>query len=121
MERRARRGLRVPRPDRAAHGANQTAGKAGAQPPAPKVSKQSPAADYTPNVRFQLRTELAQGKLAFVGMGGDIEGVVNPTLRVAEGAIVQVGLVNGDGIEHDVDFPTSRPRRIGSTGKARAA
>jgi nitrite reductase (NO-forming) len=76
--------------------------------PAPagsKVSKQSPAADYTPTVRFRLRTELAEGKMAFVGVGGEIEGVVNPTLRVAEGAVVQIGLVNGDGVEHDVVFP----------------
>src|SRR5262245_27152502 len=97
-------------------------GSAQAKPPAPapKVSKQSPAADYTPTVRFQLRTELAQGKLAFVGVGGDIEGVVNPTLRVAEGAIVQVGLVNADGIEHDVAFPdfkaaTDRINRKGAS------
>jgi hypothetical protein len=27
---------------------------------------------------------------------------------VAEGAVVQVGLVNNDGIEHDVIFPSSR-------------
>ena len=81
-----------------------------AKPPAPKaapsraapsVSKQSPAAEYTPTVRFQLRT---QG-ITFVGAGGDIEGVVNPTLRVNEGAIVQMTLVNGDAIEHDVVFP----------------
>jgi nitrite reductase (NO-forming) len=72
---------------------------------ASKVSKQSPAADYTPTVRFRLRTELAEGKMAFVGVGGDIEGVVNPTLQVAEDAVVQIGLVNGDGVEHDVVFP----------------
>jgi nitrite reductase (NO-forming) len=56
-------------------------------------------------VRFRLRTELAEGKMAFVGVGGDIEGIVNPTLRVNVGDIVQVGLVNNDGIEHDVVFP----------------
>ena len=78
-----------------------------ARPP-PKVSKKSPAAEYTPTVRFRLRTELADGKMAFVGVGGDIEGVVNPTLRVAEGAVVQIGLVNGDGVEHDVVFPEFR-------------
>jgi nitrite reductase (NO-forming) len=72
--------------------------------PAPKGAK-SPAAEYTPTVRFRLRTELAEGKMAFVGVGGDIEGVVNPILRVAEGAVVQVGLINGDGVEHDVVFP----------------
>jgi nitrite reductase (NO-forming) len=88
--------------------------------PAPKLSKQSPAADYTPTVRFRLRTELAEGKMAFVGIGGEIEGVVNPTLRVAEGAVVQVGLVNNDGIEHDVVFPdfkaaTDRVNRKGAS------
>ena len=38
-----------------------------AAPAVPKVSKQSPAAEYTPTVRFRLRTELAEGKMAFVG------------------------------------------------------
>jgi nitrite reductase (NO-forming) len=89
-------------------------------PAAPKVSKQSPAADYTPTVRFRLRTELAEGKMAFVGVGGDIEGVVNPTLRVAEGDVVQVGLINGDGVEHDLMFPefkaaTDRVNRKGAS------
>ena len=91
-----------------------------AAPAAPKVSKQSPAADYTPNVRFRLRTELAEGKMAFVGVGGDIEGIVNPTLRVAEGDVVQVGIINGDGVEHDVVFPefkaaTDRVNRKGAS------
>ena len=76
-----------------------------AAPSAPKVSKKSPAAEYTPTVRFRLRTELADGKMAFVGVGGDIEGVVNPPLRVAEGDVVQVTLINNDGVEHDVVFP----------------
>ena len=66
--------------------------------PAPKLSKKSPAAEYTPNVRYRLRTELAEGKMAFVGLGGDIEGVVNPTLRVNDGDVVQVSLINNDGI-----------------------
>ena len=87
---------------------------------APNVSKQSPAAEYTPTVRFRLRTELAEGKMAFVGVGGDIEGVVNPTLRVAEGDVVQVGLINSDGVEHDVVFPefnagTDRVNRKGAS------
>jgi nitrite reductase (NO-forming) len=94
--------------------------KAPAALAAPKVSKQSPAADYTPNVRFRLRTELAEGKMAFVGVGGDIEGVVNPMLRVAEGDVVQVGIINGDGVEHDLQFPdfkaaTDRVNRKGAS------
>ena len=71
----------------------------------PKVAKKSPAAEYTPTVRFRLRTELADGKMAFVGVGGGIEGIVNPPLRVAEGDVVQVTLINNDNVEHDVVFP----------------
>src|SRR5207248_3698491 len=56
----------------------------------------------------------------FVGIGGDIEGVVNPTLRVADGDVVQVALVNNDGIEHDITFPdfkagTDRVNRKGAS------
>jgi nitrite reductase (NO-forming) len=66
----------------------QTRSPAPARPaPAPKVSKQSPTAEYTLTVRFRLRTELAEGKMAFGGVRGDIEGVVNPTLRVVEGDV----------------------------------
>jgi nitrite reductase (NO-forming) len=105
------------RPEAANH--TKPAGAAAAAA-APRVSKKSPAAEYTPSVRYRLRTELAEGKMAFVGAGGDIEGVVNPTLRVAEGAVVQVSLVNNDGIEHDVAFPefkaaTDRVNRKGAS------
>ena len=95
-----RRSAALPRHGPPAHGAGPNPGPGAgaaraaatpaAPPAAPKVSKQSPAAEYTPTVRFRLRTELAEGKMAFVGVGGDIEGVVNPTLRVAEGDVVQV-------------------------------
>ncbi len=91
-----------------------------AAPAVPKLSKKSPAAEYTPNVRFRLRTELAEGKMAFVGVGGEIEGIVNPTLRVNDGDVVQISLVNNDGIEHDVIFPefkagTDRVNRKGAS------
>jgi len=104
----------------AQHAGHQHTAQTRGPAPAPKVSRQSPAADYTPTVRFRLRTELAEGKMAFVGVGGEIEGVVNPTLRVVEGAVVQVGLVNNDGIEHDVVFPdfkagTDRVARKGAS------
>ena len=91
-----------------------------AAPSAPKLSRKSPAAEYTPTVRFRLRTELADGKMAFVGVGGAIEGIVNPPLRVAEGDVVQVTLINNDGVEHDVVFPefnagTDRVNRKGAS------
>ena len=60
---------------------------------------------YTPNIAFTLKTNIAEGRLVYTGVGGDIEGVVNPQLKVKTGDVVQVTLVNGDGAEHDVSFP----------------
>jgi nitrite reductase (NO-forming) len=58
--------------------------------------------------------------MAFVGVGGAIEGIVNPTLQVNVGDVVQVSLVNNDGIDHDVVFPefkaaTDRVARKGAS------
>ena len=115
----------LPRPAIGADGGSvpshqHTAQTRPAAPARPPVAKKSPAAEYTPTVRYRLRTELAEGKMAFVGVGGAIEGVVNPTLRVNEGDVVQVSLVNNDGIEHDVVFPefkagTDRVNRKGAS------
>jgi nitrite reductase (NO-forming) len=60
---------------------------------------------YRPDVTFTLRTDIADGKLVFVGDAGAIKGQVNPQLAVAEGAIVQINLVNGDGATHDISVP----------------
>lgn len=60
---------------------------------------------YRPDVTFTLRTGIADGKLVFVGEDGAIKGKVNPQLAVAEGAIVQINLVNGDGATHDISVP----------------
>jgi nitrite reductase (NO-forming) len=60
---------------------------------------------YTPDVKFTLRTEIAEGLLAFVGVGRDIDGETNPPLRVKQGAVAQVTLINGDGAEHDISVP----------------
>ena len=60
---------------------------------------------YRPDVTFTLRTDIADGKLVFVGENGAIKGKVNPQLAVAEGAIVQINLVNGDGATHDISVP----------------
>jgi nitrite reductase (NO-forming) len=60
---------------------------------------------YIPNVTFTLRTDIADGKLVFVGENDAIKGKVNPQLVVAEGAIVQINLINGDGATHDITVP----------------
>ncbi|MEX0801475.1 MAG: copper-containing nitrite reductase [Dehalococcoidia bacterium] len=57
------------------------------------------------DVSFTLRTSSGHEGLAFVGVGGDIDGVHNPDLQVAAGDSVEVTLVNGDGAEHNISFP----------------
>jgi nitrite reductase (NO-forming) len=58
-----------------------------------------------PQAVFTLRTGIAEGKMVYIGKGGDIDGKVNPTLAVHEGDLVQITLVNGEGAEHDIVLP----------------
>ncbi|MDZ7799661.1 MAG: copper-containing nitrite reductase [Trueperaceae bacterium] len=64
---------------------------------------ESPA-EYSADVSYRLTTGLAEGKMVFFGVGGDIDGEVNPTLTAEPGDVVAVTLVNGDGVQHDVLF-----------------
>jgi nitrite reductase (NO-forming) len=63
---------------------------------------------------FTLRTGIAEGRMVFVGMGGDIDGQVNPTLLLDEGETAQVNLINGEGAEHDfvVEEFAARTNRV---------
>lgn len=56
-------------------------------------------------IDFTLQTAVTQGKMVYIGVGGAIDGLVNPDLEVTAGATVQVTLTNGDGMQHDVSFP----------------
>lgn len=68
------------------------------------TEKESPAS-YAPNVAFTLKTTIAEGRLVFIGVGGTIDRIINPTLRVKVSEVVQVTLVNGDGVLHDIALP----------------
>jgi nitrite reductase (NO-forming) len=57
------------------------------------------------DVTFTLRTDIADGKLVFMGDAGAVAGKANPTLQVPVGAVVQINLVNGDGATHDLTVP----------------
>ena len=54
---------------------------------------------------FTLKTEFANGRMAYVGVGGDIDGLVNPNLVARSGEIVRVIVVNGDGMMHNLVVP----------------
>jgi nitrite reductase (NO-forming) len=78
---------------------------------APVAAPASPApapersVSYIPDIRYTLRSGIAEGRMVFIGVGGAIDGKVNPALSAAEGQVVQVTLINGEGAEHDIVFP----------------
>jgi nitrite reductase (NO-forming) len=72
-------------------------------PSAPAVSR------YVPGIRYTLRSGIAEGRMVFIGVGGTIDGQVNPMLSAAEGQLVQVTLINGEGAEHDIVFADQGP------------
>ncbi len=82
----------------------------------------SPAAVAPPSgqtVAFTLKTAAHAGGLAFIGVGGDIEGVLNPALHVGVGDRVEVTLINEEPSEHDIAFPdqqaqSARVRGLGT-------
>ncbi|WP_197674239.1 copper-containing nitrite reductase [Halopseudomonas litoralis] len=75
-----------------------------------------------PDVVFTLRTDIADGKLVYISEAGPTKGQVNPDLRVAEDAVVQVNIVNGDGALHDFSIPdfSVKSDQIGGKGSATA-
>ncbi len=54
---------------------------------------------------YELTTGLSNGKMVFIGVGGDIAGVENPTLQANIGDRVEIALINGEGIDHSIMFP----------------
>ena len=74
-----------------------------AQQPRDEPAPAAPAHGNTHGPKiFTLRSGIAEGRMVFLGVGGDINGQVNPTLKVHEGEAVQINLVNGEGAEHDI-------------------
>jgi nitrite reductase (NO-forming) len=58
-----------------------------------------------PNVHFTLKTGIVDGKMAFSGVGGEIDGIANPDLNVQPGDVVEITLQDGDGVTHDIVLP----------------
>ena len=67
----------------------------------PTVAAPAPAA-LTPTVQFTLLTGGGTNQLVFVGVGGAIDQQTNPDLQVQPGDVVEITLVNGDGVLHDL-------------------
>lgn len=94
----------------AAPAATQNAQAPTSTEPVPPASAAAvPGASYVPGLRYTLRTGIAEGRMVFIGVGGAIDGQVNPVLSAAEGQVVQVTLINGEGAEHDIVFDNQGP------------
>jgi len=102
-------------------GAAQAQAQAAAQPGAPAASAPqsapAPSIGYVPDARYTLRSGIAEGRMVYIGVGGAIDGKVNPVLTAAEGQVVQLTLINGEGAEHDIVFPDQDTRSPRVTGK----
>jgi nitrite reductase (NO-forming) len=54
-------------------------------------------------VEYTLRTQLGgEPAMAFVGVGGTIEGITNPELKANVGDTIRLTVVNGDPVAHDL-------------------
>ena len=87
--------------------------------PASQPPQSAPGADitYIPDARYTLRSGIAEGRMVYIGVGGTIEGKVNPVLTASEGQVVQLTLINGEGAEHDIVFPDQDAKSPRVTGK----
>jgi nitrite reductase (NO-forming) len=56
-------------------------------------------------VEYSLKSAMADGMMLFIGVGGGIDGVKNPTLSANVGDTIKLTLTSGDGVEHDIAFP----------------
>jgi nitrite reductase (NO-forming) len=72
---------------------------------------------YLTDAKYTLRTGIAEGKMVFLGVGGSIDGKANPVLTAADGQIVQLTLINGEGTEHDIVFPDQDAKSPRVNGK----
>jgi len=69
---------------------------------------------------YILTTGFENGELVFLGVGGDINGMINPTLHADPGETITVMLVNGGEGEHDIYFPNLKikSKRVTEKGKS---
>ncbi|HEX8167637.1 MAG TPA: copper-containing nitrite reductase [Beijerinckiaceae bacterium] len=69
---------------------------------APGAAATAMRGDMHAPIIFTFRSGIAEGRMVYIGVGGNINGKVNPTLIVHEGETVQINLINGEGAEHDI-------------------
>ncbi|MFO7584636.1 MAG: copper-containing nitrite reductase [Anaerolineales bacterium] len=69
--------------------------------PAQPVSVSAPAASGI-TIEYTLESGLMDGKMVFIGKGGEIEGQINPDLKAGLGDTVKIHLSSGEGAMHNL-------------------
>ena len=72
-------------------------------------------------VEYTLTTGMVDGKMTFIGVGGGIDGVKNPTLSAYVGDLVRITLTSGEGVEHNISFPDFNSTSTNVVGKGSSA
>src|SRR5262249_9696891 len=101
----------------AAQPPSQTAASPAPQPAQTPQAATGPSVSYIPDARYTLRSGIAEGRMVYIGEGGEIDGKVNPVLTAVEGQVVQLTLINDEGAQHDTAFPDQNPTSPRVTGK----
>ena len=70
----------------------------------------------TPQVTYVLKTAVGPFGMAFIGVGGTIDGQHNPTLHVPMHAQVHIQILDGDGSLHNLAIPTFHVQSSNLTG-----
>jgi nitrite reductase (NO-forming) len=86
------------------------------QPVAARDPGAAPAASNG-KVAYTLETNIIEGRMVFVGVGGDIDGVINPDLFAAPSDTIELTLLNVDGAQHDFAVPELDAASEKITGK----
>lgn len=82
---------------------NQVAAQETPEAAEPVLVAQAETQDENNVVEFTLQTVLGgTPAMAYVGVGGEIDGIVNPDLVVNQGDTVRITVINGDPAWHDL-------------------
>ena len=57
------------------------------------------------NTEYILTTDMRDGNFVYVGVNGNINGVVNPALHAQPGETISITLINSGYGQHDIVFP----------------
>jgi nitrite reductase (NO-forming) len=68
-------------------------------------------------VEYTLESALADGRMVFIGKGGDIDGKTNPDLTANVGDTIKLTLISGEGAAHNVVFDVFNARSEDIVGK----